>query len=308
MNLQEDKALGHEEIKEMATIYKKQSSRPLSNYQLRMNEAAIKLCLKNPGLLRKRQALVDAAREEIIEQGFQFVKGKSRSKKTLAATEEPMPKRQKLTQDVREKRLKDIEEDMADVKERISFKEKSYLAVSDYRRCDEIKEETIQLKRQLRSLEAEKKRLATSSRQSKWYYRKKASSSDSGADNSTPSCSDSDFRGHTPTPALSPVSDSSFNDTVVSPCTLESISPDIPPSQNPQPICQGSQVTTCPSDNEMQDIDHSEGEIIYQTPSYEEIISKSSTPEIPLSQYPLFSSSSSDINTPASEADKSCCL
>lgn len=70
MNLQEEKAFGHEEIKEMATIYKKQSSRPLSNYQLRMNEAAIKLCLKNPGLLRKRQALVDAAREEIIEQGF----------------------------------------------------------------------------------------------------------------------------------------------------------------------------------------------------------------------------------------------
>ena len=104
-----------------------------------MNEAAI---LKNPGLLRKRQALVDAARAKIMKQGFQFVKGKSRSKKTSAATEEPTPKRQKLTRDVREKRLK---EDMADMKERISFKEKriaGYLAVSDYKKCDEIIEET----------------------------------------------------------------------------------------------------------------------------------------------------------------------
>ena len=95
----------------------------------------------------------------------------------------------------------------------------------------------------------------------------KASSSDSGA------CSDSDFEGHTPTPAQSPVSDSSFNETVVSPYTQESMSPDIPPSRTETPI-----------DEDKQD---SDVEIIYQTPSNEDIISKSSTPDIPLSQYPL---------------------
>lgn len=60
---------------------------------------------------------------------------------------------------VREKRLKDVEEDMADLNERISFKDKRIsgcLAVSNYKKCDEIKEEIIQLKKQLRELEAEK--------------------------------------------------------------------------------------------------------------------------------------------------------
>ena len=62
---------------------------------------------------------------------------------------------------------------MSDLKEQVQFKEgriSGYLAVSDYKKCDEIKEETIQLKKQLRELETGKKRLATSSRQSKWYY------------------------------------------------------------------------------------------------------------------------------------------
>ena len=170
----------------MATIYKKESSRPLSKYQLKMNDAAIHLCLQNPGLLRKkRKVLMDAARDKIIADGFQFAKGKSRSKSLTPEAAEPKPKRQKLTQDVREKRLKDIEEDMSDLRERIQFKEgriSGYLAISDYKKCDEIKEETIQLKKQLRELEAEKKRLATSSCQSKWHYWNKCSSSDSGAD------------------------------------------------------------------------------------------------------------------------------
>ena len=144
----------------MAIIYKKESFRPLSKYQLKMNNAAIHLCLQNPGLLRKkRKILMDAARDKIIADGFQFAKGKSRSKSLTPEAAEPKPKRQKLTQDVREKRLKDVEEDMSDLKEQIQFKERrisGYLAVSDYKKCDEIKEETIQLKKQLRELEAEK--------------------------------------------------------------------------------------------------------------------------------------------------------
>ena len=61
----------------MAIIYKKESSRPLSKYQLKMNDA-IHLCLQNPGLLRKKQKiLTDAARDKVIADGFQFAKGKS---------------------------------------------------------------------------------------------------------------------------------------------------------------------------------------------------------------------------------------
>ena len=78
----EHRYLGSEDIHEMAIIiYKKETTLPLTNYQKRMNQAAQELCLGNPGLLHKRKLLIDAACNKIIEQGFQFVKGKSRSKK-----------------------------------------------------------------------------------------------------------------------------------------------------------------------------------------------------------------------------------
>ena len=62
----------------MAIIYRKESSRPLSNYKLKINDAAIHLRLQNPGLLRKkRKVLMDAARDKIVADGFKFAKGKS---------------------------------------------------------------------------------------------------------------------------------------------------------------------------------------------------------------------------------------
>ena len=62
---------------------------------------------------------------------------------------EPQPKRIKLTQQVRETRMRNLEEDINDLKDRISFKEKRISAaeaVRDYKRCDEITEELSQLK------------------------------------------------------------------------------------------------------------------------------------------------------------------
>ena len=76
VNLQDDKRLSDEEIMDMAIIYRKETNRPLFEYQ-RMNDAAQQFCLQNPGLIRKRQLLIDTARERIIADGFQFVKGKS---------------------------------------------------------------------------------------------------------------------------------------------------------------------------------------------------------------------------------------
>ena len=81
--LDEHKCLSTEQIKEMATIYKKESKCPLSNFQQQMNEAAQQLCIKNPGLLHKRKLLMEEARMKIMDEGFQFVKGKSRSKKCV---------------------------------------------------------------------------------------------------------------------------------------------------------------------------------------------------------------------------------
>ena len=81
-----------------------------------MNQAAQELCLRNPVLLHKRKLLIDAARDKIIEQGFQFVKEKSCSKKCASSSDDtPAPKRRKSSQDIRDKRMKEIEEDCQDL-------------------------------------------------------------------------------------------------------------------------------------------------------------------------------------------------
>lgn len=152
-----------DEIKEAAIIYRKETSRPLSNYQKRMNEASQKLCMANPSYLTKRK---DAARTKILNDGFQFVKGKSRSKKQSGKSDdggECAPKRRKyISQEVREERLKNIKDDVKDLNEQIYFKEKrisAYENIQDYKKCDDVKEEITGLKHKRRLLELEKRKL-----------------------------------------------------------------------------------------------------------------------------------------------------
>ena len=144
----QDHQMKREQIRAESQIYKKETTRPLSEYQKRVNKAAEEICLENPGLLRKRSVLLEAARNRIIEEGFQFKKGKSRSKKLTSS--EPQPKRVKISQDVRETRMKNIEEDIGDISDRMKFKEKRRSVaegIRDYKKCDEITEEISQEKR-----------------------------------------------------------------------------------------------------------------------------------------------------------------
>ena len=120
---------------------------------------------------------MDDACKKIIDDGFQFVKGKSSSKKEAANESEHMPKRRKLNQTIREKWMKELEEDINDLNDRIEYKNKritAHLNIQDYKKCDELEEVTA-LKHQRRQLEAEKRSISTSMRKSKSYYRKKRS-------------------------------------------------------------------------------------------------------------------------------------
>ena len=121
--------------------------------------------------------LIDEARK-ILEEGFQFVKGKSRSKKGLSRNEgEPKPKHLKMNQDIRVSRMKELEETIKDYDERISFKEERITAslnISDYKACDELKDAVMELKKKRRELEAEMKRIAVANRQLRWYFRRKS--------------------------------------------------------------------------------------------------------------------------------------
>lgn len=123
---------------------------------------------------------MEIAREKIIEDGFQFVKGKSRSKKDSIESDVPKPKRQKLSKEIRESRLKEVKDTIKDYDERIQFKEKRVTAcinVCDYKTCDELKGSIMELKKKRYELESEKKHLEVSSRQSRWYHKKRSSHS-----------------------------------------------------------------------------------------------------------------------------------
>lgn len=134
------------------------------------NKSQVRAVVQSP-----EQALLEAARDRVIADGYQFVKGKSRSKKFSDPDERP-----KLNQEIRDQRMKDLEQDMSDMKERLCFKEKRILErlnLKDYKKCDELKEEVIVLRKQLRELESERKRLSLSNQRSVLYNRKRLSSS-----------------------------------------------------------------------------------------------------------------------------------
>lgn len=86
-----DQNLEEDALREQATVYKKETVRPLSRYQHKINEAAQEICIKSPSMLRNCSALLDAARVRVNE-SYNFKKGKSRSKRETP-TEACLPKR-----------------------------------------------------------------------------------------------------------------------------------------------------------------------------------------------------------------------
>ena len=113
-----------QEITQQATIFRRTSNRPLSDFQLHVNEAAIELALTQPSLIRKRGELLENARKKVADDGYCFKKGKSRSKvygnSDDASTTSKCPK---LDQTMREDKIKGLEEDIADIISHIAFKE-----------------------------------------------------------------------------------------------------------------------------------------------------------------------------------------
>ena len=78
--------------------------------------------------------------------------------------------------------MKTLEDDIKNIKEHISYKEKRRQAAEDiknYRVCDDITEEIGSLSKESRQLAAELKLLAKKDKHSKLYYKRKSSSSKS---------------------------------------------------------------------------------------------------------------------------------
>ena len=109
------------EVLNEAKIYKKE---PLTEYQLRVNEEAGKIAMSHPELLcrGRRGVLLQKARSAVVDSGYAFKKGKSRSKK-VSSYEIPLS-RNKVNSEVRKKRIEELNEEIKNLDEQVVFKTK----------------------------------------------------------------------------------------------------------------------------------------------------------------------------------------
>ena len=70
-----------------------------------MNEASANLCLQSPNLLSDRTLLLKECRRVVDEEGYDYKKGKSRSRSFNTSVASEPPKRKKITEEYRLSRI-----------------------------------------------------------------------------------------------------------------------------------------------------------------------------------------------------------
>ena len=170
-----------EYIIQQSRIYGK-SSNKLTHYQQSVNKAAAELALEEPSLISSRQTLLDRARDLVRESGYEYKKGKSRSKKLITDTEITKPKRPKSSEALCNQRIKELEDDLTDFKDRLEFKGKrreQAINSRNFKLCDEITEEMSNIKHKMRSCSQELECWKRKQSQSLWYKNHRQDSSSS---------------------------------------------------------------------------------------------------------------------------------
>ena len=97
----------------------------LSEWQIKMNEAALALCMGTPSLTLNRGELLEKAREKVDNDGFNYKNGKSRSKKFGAAsTGDGKVKRPKLDSGERRSLIEETKESIKEQSEKLAMLER----------------------------------------------------------------------------------------------------------------------------------------------------------------------------------------
>ena len=163
--------LGEQYIRQKAKIYGKDSTKKLRLYEQRINESAIQLALEDPTLINCRQQLLEAARKKVNET-YAFRKGASRAK---GSDTDSTPKRLKTSEETRIERIGELEEDVKDFNDRLTYKERvreSANMARNYKLCDQVTEEMSAIRKQKRECEQELAIWKKKQQQSKWYRKK----------------------------------------------------------------------------------------------------------------------------------------
>lgn len=120
------------------------------------------------------------AQDKVHSDGYNYKKGKSRSKRTLSSSSNPdtcSTKRTKIDTQEREARIGDILEQISDIDKRIAFKQRrieTATATRNFKTCDELSEEISEIKSQCREFNCELVPLQKKAKKSSWYFQQKA--------------------------------------------------------------------------------------------------------------------------------------
>ena len=170
-------------------------NRPSTNYQKQVNKFVQDIASRNPTLLVNRGKLLEQAQHAVFENVYYFKKGYSRSKRYSNSSSKEAAKCPKINKELREKRISDLEEQIKDFQQRISFKEKRVTVaanVHNYKLCDEISGEITDIKGKCRELQQELKLLLEKDKRAKRYKDSVSSKlNDSNSDNEMPPTSSS---------------------------------------------------------------------------------------------------------------------
>ena len=141
-----------------------------------MNEISLQICSKDPTMLLNHKKLLEASRKQLHESGYHYKKGKSRSKVLRPTSLSFDTTTKRLSEEVRCERMGHLQEDIKDIADQISFKEKRRDVASnvhDYKQCEDLTEEIMTLKAKKRQSELEYSALIEKQKKSNWYKSKK---------------------------------------------------------------------------------------------------------------------------------------
>ena len=172
-------SFNYDELKEKSKIFGKDSERECTKYENAVNEAAYDLCIDDITLVSHRKLLFEKAREKVNLSGYNYKKSKSRSKVFGDGGVIP-PKRMKLAQEIRKRRVDEISEDLVSANDTVSMLEKQrqkFAGVGKYIQAAEMIQQISEQRKKVRNLQLELAKLQKKETRSQKYFAKKSSNS-----------------------------------------------------------------------------------------------------------------------------------
>ncbi|CAB4029569.1 DNA fragmentation factor subunit alpha-like [Paramuricea clavata] len=126
----------------------------------------------------RKGKLLKKAKETVISQGYEFVKGKSRARSLSDMDSGKESKRKKTDKDERAKEIQNTSDILKNIQEQIEIKQlrlQKQKSLNNFSKCDQIVGEIGKLMNEKKILEKQLKHMEKKEAKSKWYYNKKGS-------------------------------------------------------------------------------------------------------------------------------------